>query len=56
MNDLLQFIADCWLPLLLAGAAGLALYHLGRSAGRREARDLQRARREARIQSMFLRI
>ncbi len=56
MSDLLQFIADCWLPLLLAGAACLALYHIGLTQGRREARDLQRARREARIQSMLLRL
>ncbi len=38
MNDLLQFLADCWLPLLLAAAAGLALYHLGRAEERRRAR------------------
>jgi len=35
MSELIQFLSDCWLPLAMAGAAGVGLYYLGRAEGRR---------------------
>ena len=57
MNNLLAFLADCWLPLLLAAAACLALYHLGRLRGRGDVRrNIKREWQHHRANSMFLRL
>ncbi len=52
MSDLLQFVAECWLPLLLAAAFGLALYALGAAAERRR----QRALRDAWLHQRIIRL
>lgn len=49
MSDLLAFVADCWLPLVITLAAGLTLYRLGRAEGR----YLERRRRGWRHQRLL---
>ena len=46
MSDILQFVAECWLPMSIAAAGGIGLYYLGRAEGRRSRPSLaERARR-----------
>lgn len=44
LHELLQFLADCWLPMLTALALGILLYHLGRLNERRRQRRIWAAR------------
>lgn len=44
MYNILQFLTDCWLPMLAAFGLALTLYHLGRVNERRRQRRLWAAR------------
>jgi hypothetical protein len=56
MSDILAFITECWLPLALAAAFGLALYHLGRASGRRSRPSLAERARRYRAESFLSRM
>lgn len=54
MNHLLEFLTDCWLPILLALLCGITLYQLGRAEERyRQKRSLQESLRRHHARSIL---